>query len=432
MTNTDRQLTILHVDMDAFFASVEALDNPALRGIPLIVGGSGQRGVVASCSYQARFYGVRSAMSSVEARRLCPQATFIEGDYARYVFFSRRLRTILTDFTPLVEALSIDEAFLDVSGATKLFGDAETIAHKIRARVRDELGLTCSVGVATTKHVAKLASKAAKPTASRSGAVEGPGVVVVPECDAVAFLHALPVRALWGVGPATEARLARLGLTTVAQLSVVPLDVLERSLGHAAATRLSDLCWNRDDRDVVPDRVAQSIGHERTFPNDIFEEQAIHGHLLRLSEKTAKRLRKAGVEAKTFTLKVRFGDFATVSRSTTLQQSTDSARDVFETAKRLAKHVHFDAGVRLLGISASGLCDAASDLVREGLIDLRESATLQPELFDVEIPESSRRLDLVMDEINDRFGESTLGRATFLSEEITEVVAGESRWGPNA
>lgn len=402
---------MLHVDMDAFFASVEALDEPSLRGIPLVVGGTGRRGVVSSCSYEARFFGVRSAMPIVRARQLCPQATFVSGNFSRYEYLAERFHEILLSYTPRVEPLSLDEAFLDVSGSQKLFGSGQEIAWKIRQRIQDELGLTVSVGVASSKHVAKLASREAKPQASRSGPINARGVVEIRENEAVEFLHRLRVGQLWGVGPATEKKLQDLGIATVKQLSVAPIEVLERHLGNAAAKRLLDLAWNRDEREVVTGQPAQSIGCEQTFERDLVHPDEIRAHLLALSQKVARKLRREGMEGRTVEVKVRFGDFATVSRSVTHRIPTDHTQEIFQTARELASQVYFDATVRLLGISVSNLSPPSADAVGAAL----GVRIAQPSLFDHELAEKdavfgqdlspAAELDRTLDGIADRFGE---------------------------
>ncbi len=269
---------VLHVDMDAFFASVEVLDDPSLAGLPVIVGGSGGRGVVAACTYEARRFGVHSAMPSSTARRLCPDAVFREGRYHRYVEESAKLHAILESVTPLVEGISLDEAFLDVTGAQQLLGDAGRLATDLRARITGELGLGCSVGVGRTKLVAKLASEAAKPVASQAGIHAGRGVVVVPPEEELRFLHAQSVRALWGVGPVTGRRLGSFGVETVADLAALPADTLRRVAGPTAGAHLAELARGHDPRPVVPDRAAKSIGHEETFATDLWERAVLHRH----------------------------------------------------------------------------------------------------------------------------------------------------------
>ena len=258
-------LDILHVDMDCFFAAVEVLDDPSLRGLPVIVGGTGSRGVVASCSYEARATGVRSAMPMGEARRRCPRAVILSGRHDRYAEVSRELHRVFATITPVVEPISLDEAFLDVSGSHRLLGTSEAIAHEVRARVRQFLQLECSVGVARSKLIAKLASRAAKPIATRSGPRPGPGVVVVTAAEELAFLQPRPVRDLWGVGPRTAERLARFGIATVGDVARLDEASLVRILGPAAGRQLHALAWAKDDRRVVPDQQVKSIGHEETF-----------------------------------------------------------------------------------------------------------------------------------------------------------------------
>jgi nucleotidyltransferase/DNA polymerase involved in DNA repair len=269
---------ILHVDMDSFFASVEVLDDPSLAGKPVIVGGSGSRGVVASCTYEARAYGIHSAMPSVHARRLCPHAIFVAGRYDRYAQTSEQLHSILRRFTPLVEGIGLDEAFLDVSGARRLLGSASEIAWSIRSAVRHEMSLACCVGVARTKLLAKLASRAAKPKATAASVEPGHGVVVVRPDEEISFLRPLPIRALWGVGPATAARLAELGVVTVGDLVKIPDQTVQRVLGASNGRHLCALARGEDDRAVEPDRGVKSVGHEETFAVDLYPPpRAAHG-----------------------------------------------------------------------------------------------------------------------------------------------------------
>lgn len=340
--------TVLHVDMDAFFASVELIDRPELRGRPVIVGG-GSRSVVLSATYEARRFGVHSAMPMGRARRLCPQAVVVPPDHHRYAEVSRGVMEIFRSITSQVEPLSLDEAFLDVSGALRRLGPPAGIGGLIRNRIADEQQITCSVGVAATKFVAKLASGRAKPD----------GMLVVPAAQTVPFLHRLPVGALWGVGERTEAALARLGLHTVADIAHTPLTALERALGPALGAHLHELSWGRDDRQVVPEQVERSIGAEETFPRDVDDPRVVLRELLRLSERVAARLRAAGLIGRTVVIKVRFADFATLTRSRTLPEHTDVARVVHATAADLFQGLGLDrARLRLVGVRVEGLTEA--------------------------------------------------------------------------
>jgi DNA polymerase-4 len=346
---------ILHVDMDSFFASVEVRDDPSLAGKPVIVGGSGRRGVVAACTYEARMFGVHSAMPSSVARRLCPDAVFLDGRFHRYVEESRRLHAVLESYTPLVEGISLDEAFLDVSGTVHLFGSGSTMGHAIRSRVRDDMHLECSVGVGRSKLMAKLASKAAKPRASRSGVEPGPGVVEVTADGELAFLHPMPVRALWGIGPVTEKRLLALGVTTVGELAALSPESLERYLGVAAGRHLSELSRAIDDRPVEPEQEAKSIGHEETFSTDVWEIDELQRRLQRMVDASATALRGAERSARTVTVKLRFGDFTQITRSHTLDGPVDATPAIAAVASALLDSVDLSRGVRLLGVSLTGL-----------------------------------------------------------------------------
>ena len=304
--------TILHVDMDAFFVAVELRRRPELRGQPVVVGGTGRRGVVAAASYEARRYGVHSALPTATARRLCPHAVFLPGDHATYAAVSRQVHEHFAAVTPLVEPLALDEAFLDVTGARQLLGDGVTIAHRLRDGIRDDLGLMCSVGVATRKFIAKLASVEAKPRATPEGVRPGPGVVEVRPGDELTYLHALPVRRLWGVGPATLARLERMGVATVGDLAALDPQAVVGALGRAHGQHLVDLANGRDARAVEPDRDVKSIGHEETFAHDLHDPADLRREVTRLADAVAGRLRAAGTGARTLTLKVRDGGFTTI------------------------------------------------------------------------------------------------------------------------
>ncbi len=344
----DRNCTILHVDMDAFYASVELISRPELRGTPVIVGG-GSRGVVLSATYEARRYGVHSAMPMTRARRMCPQATVVTPTHGRYSQVSAGVMEIFRSITPLVEPLSLDEAFLDVAGAVRRLGRPAEIGALIRDRVADEQGITCSVGVATTKFVAKLASTRCKPD----------GMLVVPEHEVVAFLHPLPVAALWGVGEKTEQELVRLGLHLVGDIANTPLRTLVRALGQATGAHLHALSWGRDERSVVPHEPDKSIGAEETFASDVDDPQVIRRELLRLCEKTAARLRAGGMAGRTVSIKVRFADFTTITRSRTLREATDVAQDLYATARGLYDALGLErARIRLVGVRVEGLTDS--------------------------------------------------------------------------
>ena len=347
----DNGCTVLHVDMDAFYASVELRSRPELIGTPVIVGGLGSRSVVLSATYEARAFGVHSAMPMMRARRLCPQATVISPSHRVYDEASRGVMEVFRSITPLVEPLSLDEAFLDVAGAQRRLGSPRLIGELIRARVEDEQGITCSVGVAPTKFVAKLASARAKPN----------GLIVVPRDDVIAFLHPLPVGVLWGVGDKTEEALTRLGLRTIGDIAHTPVATLQRALGPAAGAHLSALAWGRDERSVVPHEPDKSIGAEETFARDVDDPAVVRRELLRLSERTAARLRSAGLVGRTISIKVRFADFTTITRAKTIHEATDVARIVYETAGALYDALGLQrARIRLVGVRVEGLTPADS------------------------------------------------------------------------
>ena len=353
----DTGCTILHVDMDAFYAGASLLARPDLVGTPVIIGG-GSRGVVLSATYEARAFGVTSAMPMGRARRLCPQATILTPDHELYSRISRAVMATFEDITPFVEPLSLDEAFLDVSGAVRLMGSPATIAQTIRDTVADEQGITCSVGVASSKFVAKLASSLAKPD----------GMLVVPAAEVVTFVQQLPVAALWGVGDKTEESLARLGLKTVADIAHTPRETLIRGLGQATGSHLHDLAWGRDPRSVEPIRRERSIGNERTYDHDVDDPGVVHRTLLGLSDKVAARLRSAGLVGRTVSIKVRFADFTTISRSRSLRDPTDVSRDIAALARELYDALGLQrARVRLVGVRVEQLSEASSTPVQIAL-----------------------------------------------------------------
>ena len=353
-TVDDTGCTVLHVDMDAFYAAVEVRHRPELRGVPVVVAGGGTRGVVLSASYQARAFGVRSAMPVARARRLCPQAVLVPPDFRRYTEVSRGVMAIFREITPLVEPLSLDEAFLDVSGALRRLGMSPAVVGEwVRAWVADDHGLTCSVGVAPSKFLAKLASGMAKPD----------GALVVPAGGVREFLHPLPVSALWGVGTRTAEQLHALGAHTVADVAATPLPVLRRAVGGAVAQHLHALAHGRDERRVIPDAPEKSLGAEETFDADVTDRAVLHRELLRLAERATVALRRRGLRARTVTVKIRYPNFSTVSRARTLPEATDVGREVHRVALELLEgHLPPGARVRLLGLRLEQLTTAAVQL----------------------------------------------------------------------
>jgi len=422
---------ILHVDMDAFFAAVEVLDNPELAGLPVIVGGTGGRGVVASCTYEARAYGVRSAMPSVRARQLCPDAVFVDGHYSRYSEVSQSLHQIFHATTPLVEPIGLDEAFLDVTGARRLLGSPHAIAVSLREQVQRELGITCSVGIGRSKLIAKLASKKAKPRADRRGMQPGPGVLLIDEEGEAAFLAALPIEALWGVGPATAARLHALGVRTVGELAEMPESALVSRLGRAGGTHLAELARGHDPRPVEPDRGAKSIGHEETFPLDLDTMGELQHKLVRMAESVALHLRQASLGGKTVTVKVRFGDFSTITRSHTLPTAVDTAPAIGAVAGALLDGVDVSPGVRLLGVSVGGL--APGDPATQLSFDLAAApAAAESQEDAAAIQESWHEVTAAIDAIRLRFGRAAVGTAAMVGNDRLEVpTQRQAPWGPN-
>lgn len=383
----DTGATILHVDMDAFFASVELLSRPELRGTPVIVGGIGPRSVVSAANYEARRYGVNSAMPMSLALRRCPNATVLPGSYDLYAKYSRQVLAIFEDATPLVEPLSIDEAFLDVAGARRVHGSPSDIAQMIRRRVEAETGLTCSVGVAGTKYVAKVASSRAKPD----------GMLVVPVAETLTFLRPLAVGALWGVGPTTEQTLRRLGLSTVGDVADTPFDVLRSTLGAALAAKLHSLANGIDPRSVSTQREEKSIGREVTFSYDVTDESEIRRAMLRQADDAAARLRAAGLVSRTVVLKLRYTDFSTVTKSRTLAEPTDVGRRIYEEA--IAAWDALGAAgkrIRLIGVRVEQLGESGSGL----------------SLWDPD--EDWRDAETTIDEVAARFGKGSIRPAALL------------------
>ncbi|MGO1509302.1 MAG: DNA polymerase IV [Actinomycetaceae bacterium] len=381
---------VLHVDMDAFFAAVEVLDRPELAGRPVIVGGP-ERGVVSAATYEARAFGVRSAMPINQARALCPQGIFLPGRHSRYREISRVVMGVLGSVTDRVEQLSVDEAFLDVRGAVRRLGPPLTIGAHVRARVREETGLAASVGIASTKHVAKIASGAAKPD----------GLLLVPAAATLDFLHPLPVGALWGVGEKSAEVLRRHGWDTVGDVAAARTSDLERALGRSAGTRLHALAMGADAREVRSERAAEkSIGSEHTFFDPVADRDELDRVLLEQSHAAAARLRAAGLTSSTVSIKVRFTDFTTITRSRTLGAGTFLARDVAAAARDLLRAVDVPrAGLRLLGVRLEGLEEAGRGM--------------QLALDD---DPGVARAEETLDAVRERFGRAALSPAALLEQ----------------
>ena len=420
--------TILHVDMDAFFVSVELRRRPELRGQPVVVGGNGPRGVVAAASYEARRYGVHSAMPGAIARRLCPNAVFLPGDHELYSQVSREVQEIFHEATPIVEPLALDEAFLDVTGSLRLLGEGVVIGRHLRGRILAELDLSCSVGVAPNKFLAKLASVAAKPRALASGVEAGVGVFEVARGHELEFLHPLPVQRLWGVGPATLERLQRLGVTTVGGLAELGEGTLVRALGKASGRHLYALSMGIDERGVEPERAMKSIGHEETFARDLHEQADLRTELVRLTDAVAARLRAAGTGARTVTLKVRFAGFVTITRSATLPSPVATAAAIIGAVGPLLARIDPTTGVRLLGVHASNFGEPIEQLRLDDLFAGTADAVRPAGPPAGDWTDASAAIDA----IRERFGTTAIGPAsTVTARGLRLVRRGAQQWGPD-
>ena len=410
---------ILHVDMDAFFVSAELVRRPELRGLPVVVGGTGGRGVVAAASYEARSFGIFSAMSTYQARRLCPRAIFLQGDHSYYASISSKVMEIFERYTPLVEPISLDEAFLDVGGSVRLHGSPFEIAQSIRRDIKHDQGLTCSVGIAPNKFLAKLATEEAKPSPGPKGPIPGLGVKVVEEYEIQEFLDPLPVRSLWGVGPVTVARLDQIGVTTVLQLRNFPRDSLIQALGKTQGAHLHRLAHGVDERNVEARQNIKSLSHEETFSEDLYSDQRITTEIFRMADAVGKRLRGLGTLGATVNLKVRLKDFSTFTRSVTLPNPTDSGKIIGKNAVNLLESIETSSGVRLLGVGVSNLTE--SDLGLQLSFDDIEGN--DPEWRDAE---------KAIDQIHEKFGTQSIGAASTLSETgLRPKEKGSQQWGPS-
>lgn len=385
------QQTILHVDMDAFYASVAERDDPTLAGRAVVVG-AGARGVVLSANYQARKFGIRAAMPVGQAQRLAPQAVFVPPDHQRYSEVSRAVMEIFSHYTPLVEPISLDEAFLDVTGSRRLLGSGREIGEKIRAQVYEAEKITCSVGIATTKFIAKLASDHCKPN----------GLLEVDPDRVIEFLHPLPANSIWGVGLKTNEELKRLGLTTVRDIAQTPRQTLIRALGEATGAHLYELAWGRDYRAVTPDEPDKSISAAETFAHDLEDQELILRELLRLTERATARLRERKLAAQTISIKVRFADFKTISRSKTVALPIDGIQECYDVARKLYEALKLDrARIRLIGIGLEGLV---------------ESEGTPSQMLLGERDRGWREATAALDQASARFGQGSVRPARLLSE----------------
>lgn len=397
--------TILHVDMDAFFASVSELDYPQYRGKPLVVG-AGARGVVLSANYEARKFGIRAAMPVARAQRMAPKAVFIPPNHERYSEVSRKVMEIFFEFTPYVEPLSLDEAFLDVTGSMRLFGNGRQIAQEIRKKVFEQEKITCSVGIASTKFIAKLASGRCKPN----------GMLEIAPDRVLTFLHPLPVSEIWGVGPKTNEELQRLGLRTVADIANTPLETLKRALGENAGVALYELAWARDYREVVPDAPEKSISAAETFSYDLEDQEEIFRELLRLTERASHRLRKRDLLCKTISLKVRFSDFSNLTRSKTVHLGINGTHEIYEIAKELFLALKISGSrIRLLGVGLENLTD-------------QNGAVHQLELGEREV--GWREAQGAIDRAIERFGRGSVRPARLIDELDEELDPGDDSEKP--
>ena len=372
---------IMHIDMDAFFASVEQLDNPELKGKPLIVGGQSCRGVVSTCSYEARKFGVHSAMPMVEARRLCPHAEFLPGRMWRYEEVSSEIMRIFHEEAPLVEQLSIDEAFLDVSGMERLCKDVRNVGWRIKERIKNEIGLTCSVGLAPNKFLAKMASDLQKPD----------GFTVITHEKARSFIAPLPVTKIFGIGGAAKQMLAQFGIATIGQLANADRSILQKVFGKNA-DKVQHLAMGLDDRPVIPETAPKSIGRETTFEKDLYTFEDCKAAILELSGQTGFRLRNKGYSGRTVTLKVKFKDFKIITRSISSEGDISCDEEIFSLAVKLLKDVAYENGVRLLGVTVSNLQDGSC-----GSLCFEENTKLL-------------QRNAAVDNLKKRFGENIIAR----------------------
>ena len=390
MNDVEQFATILHVDMDAFYASVAEKDNPKLKGKAVVVG-AGRRGVVSAANYEARKFGIRAAMPVYKAKALAPHAIFISPDMARYEEVSRSVMSIFHDITPLVEPISLDEAFLDVTGARRLLGDGQTIAKLIRARVEQKEGITCSVGIAHNKFIAKIASNQCKPN----------GLLEIDPERVLEFLHPLAAKEIWGVGPKTNEQLAKMGLQTVGDIANTPRSTLIRVLGQVSGSSLYELAWGRDYRDVEIEHIEKSISSSETFDQDLDSQEEILKEFLRLTERSVERMREKGFAAGTISIKVRFTDFKTISRSKTVDLPITGTQEIFEVVKNLYLALNLEnVLIRLIGVSLDSLVE--DEEINQMVLGQRTSGWQQA--------------DKAVDRIKNKFGSASLRPARLVED----------------
>lgn len=390
MNDVEQLATILHVDMDAFYASVAEKDNPKLKGKAVVVG-AGRRGVVSAANYEARKFGIRAAMPVYKAKALAPHAIFISPDMARYEEVSRSVMSIFHDITPLVEPISLDEAFLDVTGARRLLGDGQTIAKLIRARVEQKEGITCSVGIAHNKFIAKIASNQCKPN----------GLLEIDPERVLEFLHPLAAKEIWGVGPKTNEQLAKMGLQTVGDIANTPRSTLIRVLGQASGGSLYELAWGRDYRDVEIEHIEKSISSSETFDQDLDSQEEILKEFLRLTERSVERMREKGFAAGTISIKVRFTDFKTISRSKTVDLPITGTQEIFEVVKNLYLALNLEnVLIRLVGVILDSLVE--DEEINQMVLGQRTSGWQQA--------------DKAVDRIKNKFGSASLRPARLVED----------------
>ena len=428
MTESEPLTNIMHVDMDAFFVQLELNRRPELRGRPVVVGSHGSRGVVAAASYEARAYGVFSATPSTRARRLCPDLVFLSGDLDLYATVSRKIMKVLLSFTPDVEQISIDEAFLDVRGCQKMFGNPLEMAKLIRKTVHEKENVLCSIGVATNKMIAKLASKAAKPKPSLDGIKPGQGVVLVEAGQELEFLHPMPVGALWGIGPATEKVVRKLGAETVGDIAALPVATLVGALGKSHGTHIAQLARGIDSNTIAEKQEAKSMSHEMTFLEDRFTHDEIRKAIWQLSEKVGTRLRAASKYARHVGIRVRHGDFTSYTTGAKLPVPTQSTQAIAAEAMALLEKHDVSMGVRLVGVKVS-------DLTEDGSAQLSFSESLSygsnegsyegigadPTLRSIR-RDSDAKLDRAIDAIRSRYGAGAIQRAVAATETVSSGV----------